>query len=129
MPTVTIPTTTLQIGVRDFGPAAIADTDTSITLTIDRTVANGLNATPATHLLIEAMVSLDGGATWTMVAGAGIEGGQLPQSPPPRGPGGFYTENVLRVGLDQYPGAGRRIKATLTASGASVAVAGTLTTA
>jgi hypothetical protein len=129
MPTVTIPTTTLQIGARDFGPATISDADTSITLTIDRTVTNGLNDTPATHLSIEAMVSLDGGATWTLAAGAGIEGGQLPQPPPPRGPGGFYTANVLRVGLDQYPGTGRRIKATLTVSGSSVAVAGTLTTA
>lgn len=129
MPTTTIPTTTLQIGVRDFGPANIADADTSITLTIDRTVANGLNATPATHLSIEAKVSLDGGVTWTLAAGAGIEGGQLAMPPPPRGPGGFYTTNVLRVGLDQFPGTGRRIKATLTVSGASVAVAGTLTTA
>lgn len=129
MPTLTIPRTTVQIGVRDFGPSSVADTDTSITLTIDRTVANGLNANPAAHLLIEAMVSLDGGGTWTMVVGAGIEGGQLSQPPPPRGPGGFYTENVLRVGLDQFPGAGRLIKATLTVSGSSVAVAGTLTTA
>ena len=129
MSTTQIPLTTLPIGIRDFGPANIADTDTSITLMIDRTVTNGLNATPTARLSIAAMVSLDGGVTWTLAAGATIEGGQLPQSPPPKGPGGFYTENVLRVGLDQFPGVGRRIKATLTVSGSSVAVAGTLTTA
>jgi hypothetical protein len=129
MATLTIPTTTVQVGVRDFGPATIPDTDSSIVLTIDRTVANGLNATPAAHLEIDAMVSVDGGAHWTLVAGCGVEGGQLPQAPPPKGPGGFYTSNVLTVGLDQFPGTGRRIKATLTVSGSAVAVAGTLTTA
>lgn len=129
MPTMTIPLTTLQPGVRDFGPASVQDTDTSIVLTIDRTVVNGLNATPAAQLSIAAMISRDGGATWTLVAGATLPGGQIPQVPPPRGPGGFYTQNVLTVGLDQFPGTGRRIKATLTATGSAVAVAGTLTTA
>jgi hypothetical protein len=129
MATLTIPTTTLQVGVRDFGPATIPDTDSVITLTIDRTVANGLNATPAAHLLIEAMISRDGGNTWTLAVGGGIDGGQLPQAQPPRGPGGFYTESQVQVGLDQFPGTSRRIKATITTSGSSVAVAGTLTTA
>lgn len=128
MPTTTIPTITLQVGTREFGPANVSDADSSIVLTIDRTVANGLNATSATHLQVDAMVSLDGGSTWTVVAGFGTPGGQIPMAPPPKGPGGFYTQNQLVVGLDQFPGTGRRIKAVTNVSGASVAIAGTVTT-
>lgn len=128
MGTVTIPLTTLQTGTREFGPANIQDGDSLIVLTIDRTVASGMNATPDAVIELETMVSLDGGTSWTLAVGCTWPGGEILNPPPPKSDGLPMPSMAARVGLDQFPGSGRRIKAVMTVSGSPVAVAGTLTT-
>ena len=128
MATLSIPQVTLPVGAREIGPAPIADADSQIALTIDRTVPGGLNATPAARIDLAAEVSVDAGATWTLAVGGLVPGGEF-IFPPPRGDGvtpGPVSQ--LTVNLTQFPGTGRRIKATLAVSGAPVTVAGTLTT-
>jgi len=120
---VTIPSTTLPVGARDFGPANLNDNDTHISLTIDRTVSGGLDATPAARIEIEAWQSNDGGVTWVLIVGGNLPGG--PQfSVDKQGVQHPYTTGV--VGNDLMPGTGRRIKATLTVTGSSVTVQGSL---
>lgn len=120
MATLTIPLVTLPAGVRDFGPVAVADAETGVRLTLDRTVAGGLNATPAAHIDMAIMQSNDGGASWKLISSAGINGGIL------TGPGGV-TLTTFPLVTQWDPGTGRQAKATITVTGASVAVAGTLT--
>jgi len=45
--TLTIPLATLGVGAHVFGPAAAADSDHGVLLSIDRTVTNGFNSQPA----------------------------------------------------------------------------------
>lgn len=121
--TVTIPLTTLAAGAHDFGPVTVQASDNLAVLTIDRTVAGGLDATPAAQLNIAVNVSADGGATYQLLSSAGIPGG--PQFFTDRGGTQHqYTASVVQVGLDQVHG--DRLKATVTVSGVSVAVAGSL---
>ena len=76
--TLTIPTTTLSVGTHTFGPVTVQTANTDATLTIDRTVANGLNATPSTTLDVHCEYSTDGGTTWQFLAGAsGVLGGAI----------------------------------------------------
>lgn len=119
--TVPIPLTILAPGVHDFGPASIADNLTTSQITLDRTVAGGLNSQPATTTCTaQIMQSNDGGATWTMIVGAGTIGGVVPA------PGGVTATNwIIEDGF--LPGTGRQVKATVTVTGTSVAVQGTLT--
>lgn len=119
--TTNIPLTTLAVGSRDFGPASVADADTAVTLSLDRTVAGGLNATPAAQVNIEILQSNDGGATWKMIASAVANGGLI------IGRGGTDI-TVSSIGTTWDPGTSRLAKATVVVTGASVAVAGTLTT-
>jgi hypothetical protein len=113
--TLTIPLLTLPVGVRDFGPANVADAETMILLTIDRTVAGGLNSlTSATGVHVDVMSSSDGGTTWELRVGGTMPGGTL-------GP-------VSTLQVDLEPGTSRKLKATVTVSGSPVAVAGTLVT-
>jgi hypothetical protein len=123
--TVTIPLTTVTVGTHNFGPAPIADTDTAITLSIDRTVKNGpvqgFNGQPATTTAqIETFQSNDGGATWQNLADNTITGG-------------IFTKGGVQINTDHVitqlnPGTSRQVQATVIVSGASVAVAGSLTT-
>ena len=123
--TLTIPLTTLTVGQHTFpatGGAAVADTDTLVRLSIDRTVAGGFNSQPATTTaLIYTYLSNDGGATWQWIAGDQVTGGVY--TSPKTG-----QENTDYVEVNLLPGTGRLVRATVTVSGASVAVAGTLTT-
>lgn len=119
--TVTIPLTTLPPGVFHFGPADLADADVLAVITIDRTVANGFNAQPVTttaNILVEQ--SSDGGATWFPLASDGFAGGILVN------PRTGLTVNANDVGVELQAGTGRKARATVTISGASVAVQGTL---
>lgn len=120
--TFPIPLTTLQIGATDFGPAAAADSESSILLTIDRTVTGGLNSlTSASELDVYTYQSNDGGATWHGLAGGGWTGGiQLTKT------GQTRTAETLLTELN--PGTSRLVKATVTVSGTAIAVAGSLTT-
>lgn len=74
--TITIPSTALTVGPHTVGPATVQTTDAKALLTVDRTVANGLNATPTTSLDVHFEYSTDGGTTWQFLAGAtGVTGG------------------------------------------------------
>jgi hypothetical protein len=121
--TLTIPLATLTVGVHEFGPADVANADSLIRLSIDRTVANGFNAAPATTVaLIYVFQSDDGGVTWTWIAGDQVTGGIYIS------PKTGLEEDTDYVEVNLNPGTGRQAKAQVTVSGASVAVAGTLTT-
>lgn len=134
MPTFTIPLTTLQPGTREFGPATAQNGDTSVRLSVDRTVAGGLNSLAAdTTVKAELQASTDGGVTWHAV-----DTDQPESSTFWIAQGGVYTwtdkQGVLQTINEStgrwplFPGTGRRAKAVITVSGSAVAVAGTLTT-
>jgi hypothetical protein len=110
---------TVNPGPRTFGPVNLANTDTMLDLTIDRTVANGFNATPAASAEIAFEQSNDGGATWTEICNATFTGGIQ------TGHGGTQL-NTNDVGSSLFPGTGRQGRAIVTISGAAVAVAGSL---
>lgn len=114
--TFTIPLTTLPVGSRDLGPSHPADTEVSILLTVDRTVAGGLNSlTPSSAIDVAVMQSNDGGVTWVLAVGGTMPGGVL--------------GNTSTLKVDLMPGTSRQLKASVTVSGpSSIAVAGTLVT-
>ena len=118
--TLTIPLTTLTVGTRTFGPATLADTDTLVILTIDRTVTGGFNSQPATTTArISIEQSNDGGTTWDELAATTFFGGVLTMH-------GGLPVNSNDVGVFLWPGTGRKGRAVVTIAGASVAVAGSL---
>jgi hypothetical protein len=121
---IPIPTLTLAVGSREFGPASVADDTSAVTLTIDRTVAGGLNGAPAsTTLEIGVWQSDDNGASWQFRASAGLIGGIYSSNRA----GDPYLESNVQV--DLTPGTNRKVKAVTTTGGASVAVAGSLVVA
>lgn len=121
--TTTIPLVTLPAGSRTFGPANAADTETSITLTIDRTVAGGLNSlTTASLLSVDVQQSDDGGTTWLDLGNWGTDGGSDID-----GHGNVFT--VSSGTWDLRPGTSRKVRGTVTVSGpSSIAVAGSIVT-
>lgn len=121
--TFTIPLVTLPAGSRQFGPAHPADAESSVTLTIDRTPAGGLNSlTGASGLAVDVQQSGDGGATWQDLGGWTAIGGLLPAKG-----GGSYTVSDGTWNL--IPGTSRQLRATVTVSGPSpIAVTGTIVT-
>lgn len=120
--TFTIPLTTLPLGTQQFGPSHPADSESAILLTIDRTVAGGLNATPAAVIAFTVEQSNDGGGTWQLRVGGTMPGGLIPAG---RG-GGNLAASTLSV--DLAPGTSRQLRASVTVTGSAVAVAGTLAT-
>lgn len=123
--TMTIPLTTLPVGTQHFpasGGFSLADTDTEAQLTIDRTVAGGFNSAPATtEAAIEVDQSNDGGSTWFQLAATTFFGGIYQTK---ANGGGQLNANGFTV--TPAPGTGRLARATVTISGAAVAVAGSL---
>jgi hypothetical protein len=120
--TFNIPLTTLVPGVHNFpasGGAAVADSDSLALLTIDRTVPGGLNAVPAVSFEVSVYQSNDGGATWQFLASAGGSGGISIMH-------GGQQVNSNDIGVSLWPGTSRLVRASVTITGASVAVAGTL---
>jgi hypothetical protein len=119
--TLTIPLTDLAQGTYKFpanGGFALADGDTWATLTIDRTVAGGLNSLDASvQLGIEIDRSDDGGNTWYMIALTTMSGGVYQTK------WGQLNSNQLAVSLGA--GTGRQGRASVTVSGATTGVAGT----
>lgn len=123
MATFTIPLTTLAPGSHDFpasGGAPLADSDTSATVSIDRTVAGGLNVTPQARIEAAAWQSNDGGATWMPLASAGANGGAIRD----RHNGG--NENRTGMTVTLWPGTGRLGRARVDILHVQVAVSGTL---
>lgn len=120
MTTTVIPLTTLPVGERDFGPANAADTETGFTLTLDRTVAGGLNSLiSATGIDMRVDQSDDGGTTWHEIVGATLVGGVFADAH-----GGTYLVSTVSASLTA--GTSRRLRARVIVSGTPVAVAGSL---
>ncbi len=120
MTTINIPATTLPVGTREFGPAAIPNGATSVDILVDRTVSGGLNSlTNATQVILTVFESTDGGVTWIAVASTTCIGGVFTMH-------GGLPLNSNDVGAMIYPDA-THIKGSVTVSGTSVTVAGTLT--
>lgn len=132
----TIPLTTFQPGSTPVGPASVADADSRVTLTVDRTVAGGLNAlTAASELHMEAQLSTDGGATWHAVdtdqpgtaTAWGSPGGPITWTDK-SGTSHAYTASSGTWPI--FPGTGRRIQAVVTVTGpAPIAISGSIVTA
>lgn len=109
-----------------FGPQSVAPNDSLIVLTIDRTVAGGLNSlTSATSAEIKAEQSSDGGTTWFLAVAADVPGGQYFRTGP-HGDGSLITTSSVTVNV-YGSGPGRQLRATITVSGPSpVVLAGSL---
>lgn len=121
---VTIPLVTLPVGDFSSPSMAVADTDTMITVQIDRTVAGGFNTLQATTTLwMFPFQSFDGGATWVALSSGGMAGGIYTD----KSTHATATTSSVETGL--IPGTGRRVMAKLTVTGSSVAVQGTVTAA
>lgn len=105
------------------GGVTVADTDSEMVLTIDRTVSGGLNSlTSAVQIALAIWQSNDNGATWLELESDLIVGGVIPI--PAKYGGGTQTKDVL--GITLAPGTGRLARAHITVAGGSVAVAGAL---
>lgn len=120
--TFTIPLTTLPVGSQTFGPENAKNSEAQIVLTIDRTVAGGLNSLTTSSVLgADVQQSNDGGATW-------IDLGAW------QAPGGTITIKGTQVNASTgtwnlRPGTSRELRAMITVSGpSSIAVAGTIVT-
>lgn len=127
MATTSIPLVTLPVGSRTFGPHSATNTESSVTLSIDRGVTNGLNSlTLASQIAVDVQQSNDGGATW-------IDLGTW------TAPGSAITwtdrqgvQHVYTVSSGTWPllaGTSRKLQATVTVSGPSpIAVSGSIST-
>jgi len=135
MTTFPILLTTLPVGSQIFGPVTVSDADSSIKLTIDRTVVAGLNAaTSDTTVTAAAQMSLDGGTTWqatdsdqpgTITQWTAI-GGPITYTDK-QGVSHIYTESSGTWFL--FPGTSRKLRATITVAGPlALAVAGSIIT-
>jgi hypothetical protein len=123
MTTFTFPRVVVPLGSTDLGPANAADSERGLVLTIDRTVAGGLNSlTGASALAITIWQSDDGGTVFYELGGGGFAGGPLLNKQ-----GGTRLTESLSTQLNPG-GTGRKLKMTVTAAGTPIAVAGTLAT-
>lgn len=122
MATITVPIalTTLTAGIHEFGPLTLDNTHRQAVLTIDRTVAGGLNSqTSVDSTSIDIWLSIDAGISWIGPNGGTVVGGiQLDKT------GSTRTSNVLTVGLGT-PEAGRLLKGRIVVA-LSTGVAGSL---
>lgn len=120
--TVTIPLTTLPAGTYSFpatGGQAIADTDSKISLLVNRNVTGGLDSASGVTVSLSAYVSFDSGVTWRLLGACTIPSGIQAEDGVRDTQSGFYTT--------VFPGTNRLVRATVTVTGGSVAVSGTLT--
>lgn len=121
--TFSIPLVTLPVGSRTFGPGPAADSESSITLNVDRTVAGGLNSlTTASGLTVDVQQSNDGGTTWLDLGGWTAVGGSFTNAH-------GNPVNTSTGTWELQPGTSRQVRATVTVSGTSIAVAGSIVTA
>lgn len=127
--TITIPTTSLPPGTYPFpaaGGQSLPDGDSSATITIDRTVASGLNSvTSAVVVTMEVDQSNDGGTTWEMLAFTTCAGGSYTTKA--GGTAGPLNSNYVQMSF--VPGTGRKVRGVVTVTGGTVALGGTLVTA
>lgn len=117
--TLNVPHVTLPVGAHVYGPATLTAAHRSVAIVLDRTIASGLDATPAATLNLMVELSFDGGATWGHLVDATIPGGvQLTTG------GAQATTADVTVSL---PGVTAQARATVTVIGAPVSVTGTVT--
>lgn len=118
---LTIPLTTLPVGLTTLGPASISNSFTAATLLINRNVTNGLNSqSTAETLTISVYQSNDGGVTFVQLVSAMTSGGTVVR----RG----STVNTSDVTIFFPPGVNRQLQATANVVGSSsLAVSGSLT--
>lgn len=115
---VPIPLVTLPVGPLTVGPSTLAAGFAQAAITVDRTVANGLNSkTTDTTIQAEIQQSDDNGATWTTIAVSQTQGGISSNH------NGQINIYPIQVSLS---GAACQMQALLTIGGTPVAVAGTL---
>jgi len=117
-----IPNGIRQVGSQTFGPAALADADSVMRVTLDRTSNGGLNATPAAHVAALFQQQIPGDTTWYTVGTATFDGGI--RTDPEMGQ---LDTDYLEVTLI-YPGSpNRAVQCVLTVSGAPVRLSGSVT--
>jgi hypothetical protein len=117
---VSIPNLALPVGTRTFGPAALGAGFHEATITLDRTVASGLNAAPTTTTITMVIEeSTDSGATWHGLNGAGdtTTGGTTSNH------NGQINLSITSITLS---GLASEMRATLIVAGAAVTIAGSL---
>lgn len=123
MTTINIPLQNFPVGVTQFptsGGALLADNESSLNFSIDRTVAsNGLNVSPGTSMALAVFVSTDGGTTFPLAGGCTFDGG-------PVGDTGNEATTGFIVNLP--PGQGRLAFATVQATGGTLRVRGSVVT-
>jgi hypothetical protein len=120
--TLNIPLTSLAVGTRSFGPANVGANDSGVQLNIDRSVANGLTATSATSIGVDIEISLDGGVNWMLQGHCTFVGGVRTDLDT----GQTVLNEYIFIALMDSGNPNRRIRATLTVSGSTVSVAGSL---
>ena len=122
---LTIPRIVISPGGPLTSPSlAVPDGDTLMRLSIDRTIANGLNASPATAVLtLYVDQSNDGGVNWLWTGGAQLTGGIF-ISPKL----GQLDTDYIEVGLNPATSRLVRGRVAIIGGGGSVAIAGTLIT-
>lgn len=117
--TQNIPNTLLN-GTQTFNFTNTAQPWTDATMTIDRTVAQGLNTkTSALTVQVAFDWSPDGGTTWRNIGGSTLQGGTITTK------GVTLTTDTLDIGIGQPFPVGSGFRITTTAS-ASVRIAGTV---
>lgn len=77
--TFNVQPTNLPVGVTAFPASTAHATLSGATITIDRSINNGLNSLPATTtLLLDTQFSFDNGATWKSYTTTLLQGGFVP---------------------------------------------------
>lgn len=121
MASLTVPLITLPVGQHVFGPITVGGTFNNVTVSVDRTVANGLDTAPSTTTFSFLMEhSPDGGVTWhPTIAGGPFAGGtELADG---------HVNHTDTVTADWTPPwTGNRVRVTTTVTGGSVAIAGSI---
>ena len=123
--TLIIPVTTFDPEVmHGYGPYTLKQQDNVANITIDRTIAGGLNSlTPEVTGEIVLDFSTDNGQTWTLLASSGFEGGLVVWTDR-FGVQHTITIVAITVGTDLVKGA--QIKGTAVVHGGSVNMTGTV---
>lgn len=114
---IVLPTTTLQAGTREIGPANVPNGVTRFELSFDCSTWTN----PARSLSCQIEISLDGGTNWRPFVAFGLRGTDAPRD----------KQGVARVfissSIPEPANPNRRFRATLTFSGPDWTTTGELT--
>lgn len=122
--TLNIPSITLKPGTHVFGPDTPPSGISTVTITFSRTDgSHSLNtAAPTTTFAAELEISYDGGTTWETLGGAETTGGSStdPDTGQP------YATFYLEVDFPSPTTAATQVRGTITVTGATVSVSGSI---